>query len=78
MVCRDQLPVWQKVAEAVALGDPVTWGLKAGSRPGFFYPMGGSYLHLGLNHSSQTPDSNLTLTAKLADLWHQEMKIDQA
>ena len=31
MVCRDQLPVWQRVAEAVASGDPVTWGLKAGS-----------------------------------------------
>lgn len=39
--------------------------------------MGVTYLHLRLNHS-HTPESNLTLTVKLADLWHKEMKIDQA
>ena len=40
MMCRDQLPVWQMVTEAVALGDLVTWGLKAGSCLGFFSPDG--------------------------------------
>lgn len=35
-------------AEAVAQRDRVTWGLKAGSCPGFFFTrVGGTWLHLG-------------------------------
>lgn len=45
----------------------------------FFYLTGdGSRLRLGLNLSPQAPEYKLTLTAKLADLRHKELKTDRA